>query len=114
VTTEAAVLDLRTYRISPGGRDEFDRKLRDGALPLMLGRGIEVVSYGPSLVDDDHYYLARAFSSVAERNEVLDAFYGSDEWLQGYDEAVRRLVVGFHPLVVPLATDLERTLAAPE
>jgi NIPSNAP len=109
--TDSRVLDLRTYRIAPGGREEFDRAFREGALPMLRRYGIEVVGYGPSVVDDEHYYLARAFSSPAEREELLGAFYGSEEWKSGYDEVVKRLVVGFHLLVIPLTPEIGRALA---
>jgi hypothetical protein len=46
----------------------------------LLGRHeIDVAGYGPSLADDEHYYLARAFPSVSEREQQLGAFYGSEE-----------------------------------
>ena len=81
----------------------------------MLRRyGIEVVGYGPSAIDDEHYYLARAFSSPAEREELLGAFYGSEEWKSGYDDVVKRLVVGFHLLVIPLTPEIGRALAGAE
>ena len=96
-----AVLDLRTYRIVPGRRDEFDRIFREEVLPMLQARGIEVTGYGPSLADDRHYYLARAFPSEAERERELRSFYESDEWLSTYAAIVTALVESFHHLVVP-------------
>jgi hypothetical protein len=95
------VVDLRTYRIVPGGRDEFDRIFREAVHPMLQARGIEVVGHGPSLLDDRHYYLARRFPSEEERALALDSFYGSAEWLDTYAEIVTRLVESFHHLVVP-------------
>jgi hypothetical protein len=54
------VLDLRTYKLVPGGRETFDRILRESALPMLRRYEIDVVGYGSSLADSDHYYLARA------------------------------------------------------
>jgi NIPSNAP len=96
------VLDLRTYRLVPGGRETFDRILRDGALPMLRRYEIEVVGYGASLADDDHYYLARAFPSASLREQRLDAFYGSDEWRQGYDDTVTDLIETYHTVVIPV------------
>jgi hypothetical protein len=98
--TEAAVLDLRTYRLVPGARDEFDRIFREAALPMLRRRGIEVTGFGPSLVDDRHYYLARAFPSERERERRLRSFYESEEW-RTYAESVEALIESFHHLVVP-------------
>ena len=68
----SSVLDLRTYKLVRGGRRSFDQLFREGALPMLNRHGIRVVGYGPSLVDEDHYYLARAFSSPSSREEQLE------------------------------------------
>ncbi len=104
------MLDLRTYRLVPAGRDEFDSIFREGALPMLRRHRIEVVGYGPSLADDDHYYLARAFTSQARREEQLAAFYGSDEWRERYDAAVTELIESYHTVVVPLASGIVEAL----
>jgi hypothetical protein len=98
--TGTAVVDLRTYRLVPGGRDELDRIFREAALPMLRGRGVEVTGFGPSLVDDRHYYLARAFPSERERERQLRSFYESDEWRSTYAADVEALIESFHHLVV--------------
>jgi hypothetical protein len=97
------VLDLRTYRLVPDGRDVFDRILRNEVLPMLESRGIDVVAYGPSLRDEQHYYLARAFPSEEERDRNLATFYGSEEWKRDYAETVNSIVESFHHLVIPLS-----------
>ena len=59
----SGVLDLRT-QVAPGGRETFDRIFREGALPMLDRHEIDVVGYGPSLADKEHYYLACAFASL--------------------------------------------------
>jgi NIPSNAP len=102
MTSRGPVLDLRTYRLVPDGREVFDRIFRNEALPMLENRGIDVVAYGPSLVDEHHYYLARAFPSEAERDRQLSSFYGSEEWRRDYAETVTSIVESFHHLVIPL------------
>lgn len=108
-----AVLDVRTYRLVPGGREAFDRIFREDALPMLRRAGIDVVGYGPSLADDDHYFLARAFGSRAERDERLSAFYGSDEWRRNHESAVMELIESYHVVVLPLTPALGEALATP-
>jgi hypothetical protein len=109
-TTTTPVMDLRTYALVPGGRQAFDRIFREEALPMLRRAGIHVVGYGPSLADADHYFLARAFASHAQRDEQLTAFYGSDEWRQSYEDTVARLIESYHTLVIPLATRVAEAL----
>jgi hypothetical protein len=108
--TEAApVLDVRTYKLVPGGRAEFDRIFREGALPMLRRFGINVIGYGPSIVDDDGYFLMRSFASTARREEQLGSFYGSDDWRESYEDAVTALIENYHTIVIPLsALDLGR------
>ena len=96
------VLDMRTYRLVPGGGEEFDRVVREAALPMLQRSGIEVVGYGPSLDDGDLYYLMRAFPSAARREEQLASFYGSDEWRQNHRDAVLGLIETYHTVVIEL------------
>jgi hypothetical protein len=66
----------------------------------MLTRfGIEVVAYGRSLENPDSCYIARRFASVAERNEQLEAFYGSAEWRTQHRERVLALIDSLHVLL---------------
>jgi NIPSNAP len=103
VSDRGGVLDLRTYKLTPGAGEQFARIVADDALPMLERFGIEVVAYGPSLEDADTYYLLRRFRSVAERNERLDAFYGSEEWRTQHRERVLALIDGFHVLLLPAA-----------
>jgi hypothetical protein len=106
------VLDVRTYRLVPGGRETFDRILREGALPMLGRRQIDVVGYGPSLADDEHYYLARAFPSSSRRRQQLGDFYGSEEWQQRYERDVMELIETYHTVVIPLTSNIGQALGA--
>jgi hypothetical protein len=105
------VLDLRTYQLLPGRRETFDYILRERALPMLCRFGIEVVGYGPSLADDDHYYLARAFPSASQREQQLGAFYGSDEWRRSFEGDVMELIDAYHTVVIPSTPRIEHAVA---
>lgn len=109
---QGPVLDLRTYKLVTGGRQTFDRVLRERALSMLGRYEIDVVGYGPSLAGDDHYYLARAFSSATSREHRLGAFYGSEEWKRGYEDTVAELIAAYHTVVIPLDPSIERALAS--
>jgi hypothetical protein len=98
---ETPVLDIRTYKLRRGRRERFDRILREEALPLLKGVGIDVVCFGPSLVDDDHYLLVRGFASRAERDEQLQSFYSSKAWQRRFAARVEPLIASYHVVVTP-------------
>jgi hypothetical protein len=99
------VLDIRTYKLVAGMRDEFDRIVREHSLPMLRRYGISVVAAGSSLQDDYHYVLIRSFDSLDERREQLERFYGSDEWLENYEEPVMELIEAYHTVVLPAPGD---------
>jgi NIPSNAP len=99
--TQGAVIDLRTYRLRPGAGKEFERIVRDRALPMLDRFGINVVGHGRSIDDDDLYYLLRSFASAAEAKERLAAFYGSDEWKLQHRDGALALIKDYHALLVP-------------
>src|SRR5215470_14688718 len=105
-------LEIRTYKLRPGTRAEFDRTFREGALPLLRRHGITVVAYGPSLHDDLGYYLMRAYPSLGRRQELLDKFYNSDEWVQTYDAPVMALIDQYSTVVIPATPELVTQLRA--
>lgn len=105
------VLDIRTYRTVTGERDELLRIMTDGSVPMLRRFGIDVVAFGPSLHDEEHSFLIRSFASVAERDEQLERFYGSDEWVTTYDKLVMALLDSYHVVVVEASPDVVAALA---
>ena len=59
----------------------------------MLKRwGVDVVRYGASPHNEASYYLMRAYSSLEDRQQSQDAFYGSDKWKLGPREPIIALI----------------------
>ncbi len=71
-------------------------------MPLLKRWNIDVVAYGPSLHDENSYYLMRRYDSLAQREESENAFYSSDEWRQGPREAILALIENYTEIVMKL------------
>jgi len=95
-------LEIRSYNLKPGSRDEFHRLFMEEAMPLLKRWNVDVVSYGPSLHDENSYYLMRRYDSLDQREESENAFYGSDEWRQGPREAIIALIENYTEIVLEL------------
>jgi hypothetical protein len=61
-------------------------------MPLLQGWNFDVVAHGPSLHDENSYFVIRRFDSLAKREEIEDAYYSSDDWRQGPREAILMLM----------------------
>ena len=58
-----------------------------------------MVAYGPSLHDENTYYVIRRFDSLAEREQSEDAYYASDDWRKGPREAILTLTESYTDIV---------------
>ena len=95
-------LEIRSYNLKPGSGDEFHRLFLEEAMPLLKRWNVDVVAYGPSLHDQNSYYLMRRYDSLAQREESENAFYSSDEWRKGPREAILALIENYTEIVFEL------------
>jgi hypothetical protein len=96
------VVEIRSYRLLPGTRDEYDRLFREEALPLLRRFDVDVIAAGPSIDDPNGYFLIRAFGHLSEREQREDRFYSSPEWRNGPREAVISKIEVYTDVVVEL------------
>ena len=85
-------IEIRSLNIKPGARTEFHRRYMEQALPLLRLWKFDVVSHGPSLHDENTYYVIRRFDSLTQRDEMEAAYYASDDWRKGPREAMIALI----------------------
>ena len=85
-------IEIRTLNLRPNTRKEFHRLYIEEALPLLKRWNFDVVAHGPSLHDENSYYVVRRYDSLAQREEMEDAYYSSDNWRQGPREAILALM----------------------
>ena len=95
-------IEIRSYTLKPGTRDKFHRLFLEEAFPLLKRWNVDVVSYGPSLHDENSYYLIRSFESLAQRDASENAFYSSDEWRQGPRERILACIENYSEIVLEL------------
>ena len=100
------VIEFRLFRLHPGRRDDFAVRFRNQLLPMHQRHGIEVISWGASLHDQDSFYLVRAHPSVEARQRALDAMFGSAEWLMSQEEDVLGMIESYNTCVVEVDESL--------
>lgn len=98
----ALLVEIRSYNLKPGTRQEFYRLFVERSLPMLKRWKVDVVRYGSSPHDEDTYYLMRAFPSLEDREQSEDTFYGSDEWKLGPREAILALIENYTTIVLEM------------
>ena len=95
-------IEFRSLNIKPGTREEFHRLYIEKALPLLKRWNFDVVAHGPSLQDENMYYVIRRYDSLAQRKQMEESYYGSDDWRQGPREAMLALIENYTDIVLEL------------
>ena len=95
-------IEIRTLNLKPGTREEFHRLYNEQALPLLQRWNFDVVAHGPSLHDENTYYVIRRFDSLAKREQMEDAYYASDDWRKGPRETMLALIESYTDIVLEL------------
>lgn len=96
------LIEIRSIALKPGRREEFHRLYLAEALPLLKRWNFDVVAHGPSLHDENSYYVIRRFDSLAKRDEMEDTYYASDDWREGPREAILALMESYTDIVLEL------------
>jgi len=104
------LLEIRSYALKPGTRDEYDRIFREEAAPMLAAHGIDVVAVGPSAGDPNGYFLMRAFDDLDDRARREDAFYASEAWRLGPRAAVIEKIVVYTDVVLELDDEVVEVL----
>ncbi len=74
------IIEVRTYRIIPGKRDEFIQYFETKAIPAMLAFGIGVIGPFLDLENENKFTWLRTYASLDERAEKRREFYESAKW----------------------------------
>lgn len=93
-------IEIRSLNLKPGTREEFHRLYIEQALPLLRRWNFDVVAHGPSLHDENTYYVIRRYDSLAQREQMEDAYYASDDWRQGPREVMLALIENYADIVL--------------
>lgn len=88
IASMSRVIEIRSYKLRVGSAAEFHRTVVEESLPMLRRWGVDVVAFGPSLDDENLYYLIRAYPSLAELQRSQEGFYGRAEWRDGPREAI--------------------------
>ena len=74
------IVEVRTYKIKPGRRDEFIRFFETRGVPAQRSLGIKIVGPLLDLENPDDFVFLRAFPSLPERDRMKSAFYDGPLW----------------------------------
>jgi hypothetical protein len=91
---------IRSYNLKPGVRGEFHNLVLKEAIPMLTRWKFNVVDFGPSIHDEDSYFIIRGYANIADMEQQENSFYGSEEWKKGPREAVLGHILNYTTIVI--------------
>ena len=100
------IVEVRTYKIKPGRREEFIRFFETRSIPALRAHGMQVLGPLLDLENQDSFVWLRAFPTLEAREEMKTAFYEGSLWknelesiampmLESYDVVLTETTSGF-------------------
>ena len=74
------IVEVRSYRIKPGKREEFIRLFETRAVPAQRTFGMNVTGPLLDVENPNKFVFLRSFPSMEERERLKDEFYEGPLW----------------------------------
>jgi NIPSNAP len=74
------IVEVRSYRIKPGRRDEFIKFFETRSIPALRSHGMKVLGPLLDLENPNRFVWLRSFPSLIERDRMKEAFYEGELW----------------------------------
>jgi hypothetical protein len=89
------IVELRNYRIKAGRRAEFIQFFETRTAPAQREYGMKIVGPFLDLENPNRFAWRRSFPSLAERDRMKTAFYGSELFLKEFEPVVTSLLESY-------------------
>lgn len=94
------ITEIRIYKLKENTAAEFNKVFTEQSLAMMKRWKVNVVDYGFSLIDKNSFYLIRSYENLEQRKESQDAFYGSNEWINGPEKQIMSCIDTYNTTIV--------------
>ena len=89
------IVEVRSYRIKPGHREEFIKLFETRAVPALRAHGMKVLGPLIDLENPNKFVWMRSFPSLEERDRMSKEFYGGELWKNELEAIAMRLLESY-------------------
>lgn len=94
------IIEMRTYKTTPGRRAEFLETFRARSIPAHRALGMAISEPFLSVEDPDTFFFMRGFPDLASREPMKAQFYGSPLWKDELESVLMPLLAEYTVVVV--------------
>jgi NIPSNAP len=94
------IIEMRTYKLKPGKRNEFLEIFRTKSVPAHDEIGMKILGPFLSIEDPDTFFFMRGFPDLASREPMKAKFYESELWKQELENRLMPMLEKYEVLLV--------------
>ena len=94
------IVEMRTYRLKPGRREEFLSIFLERSLPAHQQIGMKILGPFLSVEDPDVFFFMRGFPDLASREPMKAQFYEGALWKQELEHVLMPMIEKYEVVVV--------------
>ena len=94
------IIELRTYKTTPGNRAAFLDIFRSRSIPAHRALGIAISEPLLSIDDPDTFFFMRGFPDLASREPLKATFYESALWKEELEPILMPMLASYDVVVV--------------
>jgi hypothetical protein len=100
------IVEVRTYRVKAGRREDFIKFFESRAVPALRSYGMSVLGPLLDIENPNKFVWLRGFPSLEERELMKEAFYGGKLWTDELEAIAMPMLEGYDFALCETATDI--------
>jgi hypothetical protein len=100
------IIEMRTYKLKPGKREEFLKIFRTKSMPAHAEVGMKILGPWLSIDDPDTFFFMRGFPDRASRDPMKAKFYEGELWKTELEQVLMPVIDKYHVVLVDDAEGL--------
>jgi heme-degrading monooxygenase HmoA len=89
------IVEVRSYRITPGKRDEFVEIFKRRSISALQGHGMKIVGPLIDLENPHKFIFLRGFPSMEDLHRMKDEFYGGKLWKEELEQILMPMIESY-------------------
>src|SRR4030095_10335509 len=89
------IVEVRSYRVTPGKRDEFIEFFETRSVPALQSHGMKVVGPLVDLENPNKFIFLRGFPSMEDLHRMKDEFYGGKLWKEELEQIAMPMIESY-------------------
>jgi len=102
------IIEMRTYKLKPGKREEFIEIFRTKSMPAHAEIGMRILGPWLSIEDPDIFFFMRGFPDLASREPMKAKFYEGELWKNELEQVLMPMIEKYDVVLVEDSGNLIR------